>query len=77
MNGPDFSEPAVRVAWFALEHAAGLAFIALASFISNHIPREKMADLMKETEAVGAGRKALEASAKARWGTEDPFPGKW
>jgi hypothetical protein len=77
MNGPDFSEPAVRVAWFALEHAAGLTLIALASFIENHIPSEKKPTLMKEAEEVGAGRRALETSAKARWGTEDPFPGKW
>lgn len=77
MNGPDLSEPAVRTAWFALEHAAGFTFIALASFISNQIPPEKKPALMKGAEAIGAGRKALEASAKARWGTEDPFAGKW
>jgi len=77
LNGPDFSEAAVRAAGFALEHAAGLAFVALASFISNHVPHEKKADLIKENEAVGAGRKTLEALAKARWGTQDPFPGRW
>jgi hypothetical protein len=77
VNGPDLSESAVRAAWFALEHAAGLAFIALASFISNHVSDEKRADLMKEAYAVGVGRKALETSAKARWGTENPFVGKW
>ncbi len=77
MNGPDFSEPAVRTAWFALEHAASLTFIALASFITNHVPPEKKAALMKQAEAIGADRKLLEASAKARWGTEDPEAGKW
>ena len=77
INGPDFSEPAIRAAWFALEHAAGLAFIALISFISNHVPVDKMDDLQKDAEAVGAGRKALEASATARWGTDNPFIGKW
>lgn len=76
-NGPDVTEPAVRGAWFALEHAAAFTFIALASFISNHISSEKQPPLTRELNAIGAGRKALEASAKARWGTEDPFPGKW
>lgn len=76
-NGPDLSEPAVRLAWFALEHAASLAFVALASFIVNHIAGDKQADLMGQTKALGAERKALEELAKARWGTEDPFPGRW
>jgi len=53
LNGPDLSEAAIRVAWFALEHGAGLAFIALASFISNHVPDERKVDLMKQTEAIG------------------------
>ena len=77
VNGPDLSEPAIRATWFALEHAAGLAFIALSSFISNHVPDEKRAHLMKENYAVGTSRKELEALAKARWGTDDPFVGKW
>ena len=77
MNGPDLSEPAARAAWFALEHGAALAFIALSSFVLNHIPHEKQADLMKQTQAIGAGRKALEALGKNRWGPEDPFPGRW
>jgi len=64
VNGPDFSEAAVRVAWFALEHGAGLAFVALASFISNHVPHEKKTDLMKQTEAIGAGRKELETTRR-------------
>ena len=76
-NGPDLSEPAIRASWFALEHAAGLTFIALSSFIINHVPREHISELMKESEAIGANRKDLEARAKARWGTDDPFPGKW
>lgn len=76
-NGPDLSEPAVRLAWFALEHAANLAFVALASFIENQLPQDKQADLMRQTTIIGAQRKALEASAKERWGTVDPFPGRW
>jgi hypothetical protein len=36
VNGPNLSEPAVRASWFALEHAARLATMALVSFISDH-----------------------------------------
>jgi hypothetical protein len=77
MNGPDVSEAAVRVAWFALEHATGLACIALASFIPNHLPRDSKADFMRQVEAVGTERKRLEAAAKTRWGEIDPFAGHW
>lgn len=76
-NGPDLSEEAVRIGWFALEHAAGLSFVALLSFISNHSPDEKKADLLRQAEVIGADRKVLEGLAISRWGTDDPFPGKW
>lgn len=76
-NGPDTSGSAIRAAWFALEHAAGLAFIALASFISDHVPHERRPELTEKLKEIGRARKTLEERAKARWGTEDPFPEKW
>jgi len=76
-NGPDTSESAILAAWFALEHAAGLAFIALTSFTSDHVPHERRPELTKKLKDIGRARKTLEDRAKARWGTEDPFPGKW
>lgn len=76
-NGPDTSEPAVRVAWFALEQSAALAFIALGSFISNHALPERRPELFDKLEDIGGGRKELNAMAIARWGSEDPLPGKW
>jgi hypothetical protein len=71
-NGPDVSEEAVRAARFALEHSAAAAFIAAASFWKFHLARFHAA-----IERVGARRKHLEAAAIARWGTEDPFAGRW
>ena len=76
-NAPDTSDSAIRAAWFALEHGAALAFIALASFIGNHAPQTARASLVAKLHEIGLARKALEAKAKARWSTEDPFPGKW
>ncbi len=76
-NGPDTSEPAVRAAWFALEQSASLAFFALASFISNHVPPERQPELFDKLEDIARVRKELNERAIARWGPEDPFPGRW
>jgi hypothetical protein len=77
MNGPDTSEPAVRAAWFALEHSVGFTFIALSSFFLSHLPKDVADKLRPRFEDIGERRKKLETKAKERWGTEDPFPGKW
>lgn len=77
MNGPNTSEDSVRVAWFAMEHATALAFIALISFVKFHLGLEGNQDLFSRILSLGDSRKQLEEEAKKRWGTEDPFPGKW
>ncbi|MGH9334158.1 MAG: DUF4265 domain-containing protein [Vicinamibacteria bacterium] len=77
MNGPDTSESSVRAAWLALEHGAALTYIALSSFFLSHLPKDLADELCPQLENIGAHRKKLEAKAKERWGTEDPFPGKW
>ncbi len=80
-NGPDASEHAVRAALFALEHAARFVPIASASFFNNHLlsycsqgTAEQLKALM---ESNNARRRELEAILIARWGSEDPFPGRW
>jgi hypothetical protein len=81
MNGPDFSKEAIRATWFALEHAAGYAFIGSSSFFNSHLAARctpEIADqLATKIESIGAGRKKLESIALAEWGNQDPFPGKW
>ncbi len=77
MNGPDVSEGSVRVAWFALERAAQLASVAIASFAKNHIPSDLSVDLMNQVKALGVKRNQLVAEAKVRGWGEDPYPGKW
>ncbi len=77
-NGPDTSENAIQAAWFALEHAAALvAIVATSSFISCHVPPNKRPELQAKLQAIGKKRKQLEARAQERWGTQDPFPGRW
>jgi len=77
-NGPDLSEPALRAAWFALEHAAGLASVAAGSFLANHVPRSEAVAL--RSEVTNLNKRVvfeLRRRAVARWGSEDPLPGKW
>lgn len=76
-NGPDTSEPAVRAAWFALEQGARLTLVALASFIEHFVPADAQAPLMPRLGDLARVRHELHEQARARWGTEDPFPGKW
>ena len=77
MNGPNTSENTIRAAWFAMEHATALTFIALICFVKFHLQFEDNNELVGQILALGDARKQLESEAKNRWGTEDPFPGKW
>jgi len=76
-NGPDTSEPAIRAACFALDHAAHLAVIALQSFINHHLPLEGQSELKKPLAAMMAARLKLSEFAQSRGWDKDPFPGKW
>ena len=76
-NGPDTSDQSVKAAWFALEHASALSLIAIISFIINHVPKERQPEVIKKYDELGKQRKILESRAKKRWGTKDPFPGRW
>lgn len=77
-NGPETSDQAIRALWFVLEHSGALVgVIAAGIFIGEHVPETKGPLLAKELHRVGQLRKRLEAKAKSRWGTEDPFPGRW
>lgn len=77
MNGPNTSENFIRAAWFAMEHATALTYVALISFLKYHIPSPKNHELFGLVSAIGEERKKLAAAAQKRWGTKDPFPGKW
>lgn len=76
-NGPDTSEPAIRAAWYALEYSVRFVCVAVHSFILNHVSVEARDPLVQELNNVIQGVKQLNERAKQRWGTKDPFPGKW
>jgi hypothetical protein len=75
-SGPDTSDEGIREAWFALEHAAGLAFVATASFVQNHVPERSRAELVEKLKTIEVDVSSLSAKARQRWGTEPPFK-KW
>ena len=80
--GPDDTEEAIRPAQFALEHAVHLASLAMLSSVQQHLAtrlksKELGEELLAKVESLARLRKALEIKSKARWGTEDPFRGKW
>lgn len=77
VNGPNTSDAALRAATFALEQAAGLAYIALARFIDNHAPENERASLHAKVNEMGRVRAELRASSILRWPGGDPFPGQW
>ena len=77
VNGPDISNDGVRSAWFALEHGARLCLMAGASFIENFVPKDQRDRLQKHLADIGVGCNDLSSKAAERFGSSDPFPGKW
>jgi hypothetical protein len=76
-NGPNTSESTVRAATFALEHAVGLTFLAGAVFVQHHGPADARPVLLVELSGIDTALAGLRTRSRARWGDEDPFPGRW
>jgi hypothetical protein len=76
-NGPDTSEPAIKAACFALDHAAHLAIVALRSFVNHQLTLESRNELRRPLAALMAARQKLSDIAQSRGWGKDPFPGKW
>ncbi len=68
--GPDTSEAGIKDLWFAMQHGARLAYLALRSFTENHIPTAVQSDLSRRIESIGAKTKKLDDQAVKRWGDD-------
>jgi hypothetical protein len=77
MNGPNTTDAAIRAIDFSLEGSAGLTYVALASFIGNHVPEEARDALKVKAEQMGRIRLELHGESRRRWGSTDPYPGQW
>lgn len=79
-NGPDTSEASIRLVCYALEHSAHLAYLALCSFVTNHLTHisdHTMPTIKQRLGTLGSEKHLLSESSIKRWGQNDPFPGKW
>ena len=79
-NGPDTSEESIRVGCYALEYSAHLAYLALCSFIDNHltsIPDHTMLTIKHRLTTLGSEKHLLAEFSMKRFGDTDPFPGRW
>ena len=79
-NGPDTSEESIRLGCYALEQSAHLAYLALCSFIDNHltiIPDHTMLVIKQRLATLGSENRLLSESSIKRWGNTDPFPARW
>jgi len=76
-NAPDTSEFSIKTIWFLIDYSIRFACIALASFSENHLREDALNDVRGEIVKLVEARNGLNRNALARWGNEDPFPGKW
>jgi hypothetical protein len=79
-NGPDTSEESIRLGCYTLEQSAHFAYLALCSFIDNHltsISDHTMLMIKQHQATLGSRKQLLSESSIKRWGNTDPFPGKW
>ena len=76
-NGPDTSEMAVSSLWYAMDHAARYAYIALAKFAKSHLTIEQHNSIAKRANALSVKREQLRIVARQRWFDQDPFHEKW
>jgi len=77
MPGPDASENSVRLAWFALEHASGLALTAAAFFGSTYIPQSGREAFAQKVNPLQGTLATLRAAAVDRGWDKNPFPDDW
>jgi hypothetical protein len=75
--GPKTSKMAVKFGWFALEQAAGYAYVAMGSLIRSHLTAKLPEELGDEVRAIGRRRNELNVRARKRWPGTDQIPEKW
>ena len=75
--GPTTHSDAIRVGWFALEQAAGLAFLAGSALLQHHVPAGRQSEACTALSGVETERNELAQRALARGWGENPFPDRW
>lgn len=76
-NGPDLSEAAIQVLWFALEHAVFLATVAVTSFGKDFASKEVHQTLLDRIFTLHKHREELALEAQKRGYDVDALAEKW
>jgi hypothetical protein len=77
VTGPDTSQESVRLAWFALEHSAGLALTAAGFFGQKYVRGSRQRELAAASRELQELVGNLRAAAVARGWDKNPFPDYW
>ena len=75
-NGPDTSEKSIRIFHFVFEQSIALILLAINVFYRNHAPCED-GNIVKRINEITITYSKIRDENLKRWGTEDPFEGKW
>jgi hypothetical protein len=75
--GPDATEESVRLAWFALEHSAGLALTAAGFLGQKYVRQNSQKELAARSRELHETLGKLRDAAIARGWGENPFPTHW
>ena len=77
VTGPDSSEETIRLAWFALEHSAGLALTAAGFFGQKYTAQSTQRELAARSRELHEVLGKLREAAVARGWDKNPFPDYW
>lgn len=77
LPGPRADDLTERGVCFCCAHACLLAFIGLQIYIERHTLPQNKGELVAELNNLAASQHDLYKKGVERWGSEDPFPGKW
>lgn len=77
LPGPRADDLTERGVCFCSAHACLLAFIGLQIYIERHSLAPHKRELVAALNSLAAAQYELYKRGVERWGSEDPFPGKW
>jgi len=77
VTGPDSSDESIRLAWFALEHSAGLALTAAKFFGEKYAAQSTHRKLVARSRELDEVLDKLRDAAVARGWDKNPFPDDW
>jgi hypothetical protein len=75
--GPRSDDLTLRGVCFCCAYTVLLALIGMQLFVQKHTKAENLHLVTQKLQALGARQHELYKAGLAKWGSSDPFPGKW